>query len=241
MLLPCRALVSRALTTPPPLPPPLSTPPQPPSWSSANFWNSYYDRKAGAASFDWFTDDAALLQRIATATSPPNSNTPLSVLHIGAGTSSLAELLHASLPPNSTLVHTDFSPTAIAALTARLDATLDATLCAKHQVVQADIRTATLAAFNQTAPFDVIVDKGTLDVFVHAHSDPCFAQTLATLHELLSPTGRYIMATNDEPELRFDMLLKHGGNLFDLSTMTIQNLSDDDVEISLLTLKPKAA
>jgi hypothetical protein len=209
----------------------------PTPWSSPEFWESFYSRKPSAQSFDWFTGNNFLLEAIcdnvlSSSGSSGESEKKLRVLHVGAGTSGLASHLHHSLPANSTLIHTDLSPLAVSNLKSQLDGFLSE----NHKVVRSDVTTATLDNLGAAEPFDVVVDKGLIDVFVHGSDNVLFAKALSSIHSLLSPSGRYIMVTNDDPEFRDALIREHGGGLWDVMGMKRKHLVDEQVEITMLTI-----
>ncbi|GMI24193.1 hypothetical protein TeGR_g1954 [Tetraparma gracilis] len=217
------------------------------SMSSIAYWDNFYKHPSRASSsFDWFDVDSAhssSIETVCAAVSPPASAAPLRVLHIGAGTSVLCEALHEALPTGSMLVHADYSEIAAAALEERLGDTLAVDA---HRVVQSDVRSMTLGSLGVDEPFDVVVDKGCIDVFVHGHDDKGFAQALSSIREVLGRGGeegggRYVMITNDSVDCRLDMLLDAGGaKMFHLGEMTTRQLEGGGVEVNLLQVRARA-
>jgi hypothetical protein len=71
----------------------------------------------------------------------------------------------------------------------------------------ADLRAPGLALPPHTARFDVVVDKGTLDAFVHGGTnDGVFHAAVQHLGDLLEPGGALLQITPDPPEMRVEML-----------------------------------
>lgn len=174
---------------------------------------------------------------------PPPPARP-SVLHIGAGTSALSLALYEHLiakpsaqSTSTTLIHTDFSEVAVKELTVKLQGRLSP----RHQVLNADVRS--MSAIWPSPQFDVVVDKGVIDVFVHSRSDVSVEHALQNVHRVLRPSGCYVMITNDDADAREAILEKCGRGMFELETMTTSLLvgegEDDGFVTNLITIKKK--
>jgi len=203
-------------------------------WGSLETWNKFHERND---SIDWFTnDDPAFLeiiaQRVAQLTSNSTSSPP-KVLHVGAGTSSLSEVLERKLPDHE-VTHTDLSPVAVELLRARLPAST---------IVVSDI--TNMAENFQHGSFDVIVDKGVIDLLHHsAHSESgggAISNSLKCISKLLAPDGVYLQITNDAVEARENLFLKHdSNNSFDVARMAQSEIeTDDGFTINIIAIRKK--
>ncbi|GMH56101.1 hypothetical protein TrRE_jg2475 [Triparma retinervis] len=176
---------------------------QPPKLDNPDYWTSFYQRKAGAP-FDWFVDDAEVIQEIAEhvrSMTQPSSRS--SVLHIGCGTSILSEALFRETTLKL-LLHTDIDETAVRQTQERLGG---AALSGQgHRVEVDDILNSKFCTHN----FDVVVDKGVVDCFVHSGNDEALKQALDNIKSALSPTGKLVMVTNDDYVMREGDFIKLG-------------------------------
>ena len=189
------------------------------------YWDAFYKKKklqggGGNPCFDWFeaSDDdvhahlAALLAHVLGAR----------VLHLGCGTSSWCERLEGGFGPTARhparVVHLDASLEAVRAVASRLPAAARA-----GRVLCADARELPFDA----GSFDLVVDKGALDVFLACGDGASAAAMVAEVARVLRPPtsaaagaprsargpisyaispwsegGVYAMVSNDPPELR---------------------------------------
>ncbi|GMI43556.1 hypothetical protein TrCOL_g511 [Triparma columacea] len=158
---------------------------------SPAYWQNFYQHKLASrkSSFDWFVDDDEVIRLIAEQVR--SLTTPSSkVLHIGCGTSILCEALHSSLDNNTTLLHTDIDETAITQAKKRLRGTLSRW----HDFMLDDILSTKLGS----GDWNVVVDKGVIDCFVHSGNDEALKTALGNIRSLLSPHGTLVMVTNDD-------------------------------------------
>lgn len=159
---------------------------------SPAYWKNFYQHKLASrkSSFDWFVDDDDVIRLIAEQVR--SLTTPSSkVLHIGCGTSILCEALHHSLDHNTTLLHTDIDETAITQAKERLRGTLSR----RHGFLLDDILSTKLGS----GDWNVVVDKGVIDCFVHSGNDEALKMALGNIRSLLPPDGgALVMVTNDD-------------------------------------------
>jgi hypothetical protein len=82
-------------------------------------------------------------------------------------------------------------------------------------VEEVDLRNLSDGSFVEANSCDLVVDKGAMDVFVHANSSEEISATLNGIANVLKPTGVYIMVTNDDPSLRGDLFWENGNGKWD--------------------------
>ncbi|GMI18676.1 hypothetical protein TrLO_g2156 [Triparma laevis f. longispina] len=219
----------------------LSTNNKPPDFSDPNYWNEYHNR---SPSLDWFTsDNAPLLISIAqtvTSLRPTDrpSDRPFKVLHVGAGTSSLCEILHSHLDSTNLpfeLTHTDITQSSVSILQNR----------SVQNVVKLDVTCPNQTSSLGLSSYDLIVDKGLLDCFVHStssSSSSSLKSTLKNFSNLLSDSGTYLMITNDSSDSRFDDFMNYGDGDWDLRRFNSRELVSDgegDVVVNVIKVRLK--
>jgi hypothetical protein len=163
----------------------------------SKFWSKFYNKSRSTSSFDWFIDDKDVLDCIANDVVRLK---PASVLHIGAGTSKLAEMLHSNLPTSTVLLHTDLDETAVSVLEERLE------LDDKHRILRDNI----LDMKVEKGYWDVVVDKGVVDCFVHSGNDEALKTALDNIWDAMSPDGWFLMVTNDDQVTRENDFMRLG-------------------------------
>ena len=197
-------------------------------WGEQEFWDTYYKGKeetnsddandsspTSTSSFDWFTSTPQLISSVAQTATKLAKQKKYShprVLHLGAGTSSLCEALHSRLPKDATLIHTDYSPLAINNLERRLKDILNV----RHKVIQWDILLPPPSIiintdYNTEEKYDVIIDKGFLDVFIHSQNNKSLRKALSQISSLLKNDGVYLQITNDDIASRGEIFDRYGG------------------------------
>ncbi|GMI08296.1 hypothetical protein TrVE_jg10474 [Triparma verrucosa] len=223
-----------------------STPPNPPpDFSDPTYWNSYHLR---SPSIDWFSSSSptlssSLLTSIASTVislrpSNPNPNSPpptFNVLHVGAGTSTLCETLESYLTSSSkpyNLTHVDVTPSSVSVLKSR----------GINDVRLIDV-TSLSDVLSLEREYDVIVDKGLLDCFVHSGDEESLERTLDNFATVLREGGRYVMVTNDDPDGRLSDFMEYGNKKWDLAKFNVKCLVEEgegDVVVHMIQVRKKA-
>ena len=181
------------------------------AWSSLKFWQSYHARNKAV---DWFTGDSIALREIAGGLPECGGR----VLHLGAGTSRLAEELGERYGEGVEITHADYSRNAVEELRGR----------GVGKVVEMDILNREDGERLGT-PFDLVVDKGMLCVFVHGDENESIETCLSNIAAVTKKGGDYVMITNDDPDARMDTLVKHGdAGEWDLSRIRSRQVDTDD-------------
>ncbi|NXI38560.1 EFMT4 methyltransferase, partial [Galbula dea] len=158
------------------------------------FWDALY-RQQGAEPREWLGGLSRFLPQLEAELHPGDR-----ILVLGCGNSALSHDLHEL--GYTDIMNIDFSPACIAAMRARY-----ADCCPSLHWAVMDIRSL---AFPDAA-FDVVLEKGTLDVLMVEETDPwnVSPQAVASMHRVLAevsrvlrPGGCFISITFAQPHFR---------------------------------------
>lgn len=175
-----------------------------PPYGSHAYWEDRYKRDPEA--FDWYQKYSGLKDIITQYVRKSDA-----ILHIGCGTSKLAEEMNDD--GFSSIVSIDVSPSAIAVMRANTRArsglsfyVMDA--CALTHSAHADAAGAAgdAPAFADGS-FDAVVDKGLLDsVLCGENSSTTSARVCEGVSRVLKPGGNFIIISFGTPENRLNIL-----------------------------------
>ncbi|XP_072200564.1 EEF1A lysine methyltransferase 4 [Excalfactoria chinensis] len=162
-------------------------------YARRRFWEERY-RRAGAESHEWLGG----LERF-RALLEPELRPDDRILVLGCGTSALSYELHELGYPDVTSI--DFSPACVEAMRSRY------AHCPDLRWAVMDMRSLTFP----DASFDVVLEKGTLDVLLVEEADPwhvsprgaaAMHRVLAEVSRVLRPGGRFLSITFAQPHFR---------------------------------------
>ncbi|NWQ62975.1 EFMT4 methyltransferase, partial [Neopipo cinnamomea] len=165
-----------------------------PRYGRRRFWDALY-RREGAETREWLGGLSRFLPQLEPELRPGDR-----ILVLGCGNSALSHDLHELGYTNVTSI--DFSPACIAAMRARC-----ARCCPGLRWAVMDIR----ALAFPDASFDVVLEKGTLDVLMVEETDPwdvspqaaaSMRRVLAEVSRVLRPGGCFLSITFAQPHFR---------------------------------------
>ena len=177
-------------------------------------WEKFYASRLSLENFDWFLDFHDIAENLIPLIPQVNS---VRILDIGCGTSHFGMELYQHLKGNCHIDCVDFSDTAISQMNQLLAIAKKAgeIECNKKQdsglfYFVADIKNLPF----KSNTFHVVVDKGTSDAVLRGHKgEDAFYEIFVEALRVLKPDGKLIQFTDEDPELRLDLLAKFRSQL----------------------------
>ncbi|XP_003798769.1 methyltransferase-like protein 12, mitochondrial isoform X2 [Otolemur garnettii] len=180
-------------------------------------------RLGSVPTFDWFFGYEEVQGLLLPLLKETQAASPLRVLDVGCGTSSLCTGLYTKSPYPVDVLGVDFSPVAVAHMNNLLEGGQSQTrLCPGHpasclRFIQADAQN--LGPVASTGSFQLLLDKGTWDAVARAGLPGAY-QLLSECLRVLSPQGTLIQFSDEDPDVRLPCL-EQGSQGW---TVTVQEL-----------------
>ncbi|XP_003828543.1 citrate synthase-lysine N-methyltransferase CSKMT, mitochondrial [Gorilla gorilla gorilla] len=173
--------------------------------------------------FDWFFGYEEVQGLLLPLLQEAQAASPLRVLDVGCGTSSLCTGLYTKSPHPVDVLGVDFSPVAVAHMNSLLEGGPGQTpLCPGHPAsslhfMHADAQN--LGAVASSGSFQLLLDKGTWDAVARGGLPRAY-QLLSECLRVLNPQGTLIQFSDEDPDVRLPCLEQgsHGW------TVTVQEL-----------------
>lgn len=180
-------------------------------------------RPGKGPTFDWFFGYEEVQELILSLLQEAPAASPLRVLDVGCGTSSLCTGLYTQSPYPVDILGVDFSPVAVAHMNSLLQGGQgQTTLRPGHpdshlHFMQADAQN--LGPVAASGSFQLLLDKGTWDAVARGGLPGAY-QLLSECLRVLSPKGTLIQFSDEDPDVRLPCLEQrsHG------RTVTVQEL-----------------